>query len=62
MANFLLKVVWCFDDPPGPVMEASHHTPLHMGRIMGLKVEIPVCARELLVDRDVQAAILSSSW
>ena len=52
MANFLLKVVLCVDDPSGPVMETFHHTSLHVGRMMGLKVEIPVHVGGLPVDRD----------
>ena len=47
MVNFLLKVVLCADDLSGPVVEASHHTSLHMGRMMGLKVKIPVRVRGL---------------
>ena len=42
MVNFLLKVVLCADDPSGPIMETSHHSSLHVGRMMGLEVEIPV--------------------
>ena len=59
VVNCLLKVVLRADDLSGPVVEASHHTSLHMGRMMGLKVKIPVRVRGLPVDRDVQAAILS---
>ena len=59
VVNFLLKVVLCADDLSGPVMEAYHHTLLHVGWMMGLKVKIPVGVRGLPVDRDVQAAILS---
>ena len=60
MVNFLLKVVLRVDDPSGPVMETSHHTSLHVGQMMGLKVEIPVRVCGLPVDRDIQATILSS--
>ena len=42
MVNFLLKVVVHVDDPSGSVMETSHHTSLHVGEMMGLKVEILV--------------------
>ena len=59
VVNFLLKVVLHVDDPSGPIIETSHHTSLHKGRMMGLEVEIPVCVRGLPVDRDIQAAILS---
>ena len=59
MVNFLLKVVLRADDLSGPVVETSHHTSLHVGWMMGLEVEIPVCVWGLPVDRDVQAAILS---
>ena len=59
VVNFLLKVVLCADDLSGPVVEASHHTSLHVGWMMGLKVKIPVCVHGLPVDRDVQVAILS---
>ena len=52
MANFLLKVVLSVDDPSGPVMETFHHTSLHVGQMMGLKVEIPVHVYGLPVDRD----------
>ena len=60
VVNFLLKVVLRADDLSGPVMETSHHTSLHVGRMMGLEVEILVRVRGLPVDRDVEAAILSS--
>ena len=60
MVNFLLKVVLHADDPSGPIMETSHHSSLHVGRMMGLEVEIPVCMRGLPIDRDIQAAISSS--
>ena len=59
VVNFLLKVVQRADDLSGPVVETSHHTSLHVGRMMGLKVEILVCVCGLPVDRDVQATILS---
>ena len=45
VVNFLLKVVLCADDLSGPVMETSHYTSLHMGRMMGLDVEILVHVR-----------------
>ena len=61
MVNFLLKVVLRADDLSRPTVKTSHHTSLHMGRIMGLQVEIPVRVRGLPVDKDVQAAILSPS-
>ena len=59
MVNFLLKVVLRANDPSGPVVETSHHSSLHVGRMMGLEVEIRVRVRGLPVDRDIQAAILS---
>ena len=52
MVNFLLKVVLRADDPSGPVMETSHYTSLHMGRMMGLEVEIPVRVCGLPVDTE----------
>ena len=61
MVNFLLKVVLRVDDLSGPVVETSHHTSLHVGRMMGLEVEILARVRGLPVDRDIQAAILSPS-
>ena len=42
VVNFLLKVVLRADDPPGPVMETSHHISLHMGWMMGLEVKVSV--------------------
>ena len=42
VVNFLLKIVLHLSDPPGPIMETAHHTSLHVGRMMGLEVEIPV--------------------
>ena len=48
VVNFLLKVVLHVDDPSGPIIETSHHTSLHKGRMMGLEVEIPVCVCGLL--------------
>ena len=59
VVNFLLKVVLHADNPSGRVVETSHHTSFHMGRMMGLEVEILVHLRGLPVHRDVQAAILS---
>ena len=44
----------------GSIMETSHHSSLHIGQMMGLKVEIPVCMHGLHVNKDIQAAILSS--
>ena len=38
VVNFLQKVVLCGDNPPGPVLEASHHMPLHTGQMLELKV------------------------
>ena len=55
MVNFLLKVVVCADDLSGSVVETSHHTSLHVGRMMGFEVEIPVGVHGLPVDRYVQA-------
>ena len=52
MVNFLLKVVLRADELSGPVVETSHYTSLHVGRMMGLEVEIPVRVRGLPVDRD----------
>ena len=51
MVNFLLKVVLCANDLSGPVVEASHHTSLHVGQMVGLEVKIPVRVRGLPVDR-----------
>ena len=34
MVNFLPKVVLRVDDPSGPVVETSHHTSFHVGRMM----------------------------
>ena len=59
VVNFLLKVVLRVDDPSGPVMETSHHASLHVGRMMGLEMEILIHVCGLPVDRDIQAAILS---
>ena len=59
VVNFLLKVVLHADNPSGLVMEAFHHTSLHVPRMMGLDVEILVRVCGLPVDRTVQAAILS---
>ena len=53
VANFLLKVVLCADDLPGPVMETSHHTSFHVGWMVELKVEILVRVCGLPVDRDI---------
>ena len=39
----ILRVFLHADDPSDPIMETSHHPSLHVGRMMGLKVEIPVC-------------------
>ena len=60
VVNFLLKVVLFVDDPSGPIIKTSHHTSLHVSRMMGLKVEIPVHVCGLPVDRAIQAAILFS--
>ena len=60
VVKFLQKVVLRVDDPSGPVVETSHHTSLHVGRLMELKVEISVRVNGLPVDRNIQAAILSS--
>ena len=49
----ILKVVLRADDPSGPIMETSHHCSLHVGRMMGFEVEIPVCMRGLPVDGDI---------
>ena len=61
VVNFLLKVVWCFDYPPWPSHGGISPHALYMGRMMGLKVELPGSVHELLVDRDVKATILSFS-
>ena len=53
MVNFLLKVVLHVDDPSGPVVETSHHTSLHMGRMVGLEMEILVRVYVLLCWSDV---------
>ena len=53
MVNFLLKVVLHVDDPSGPVVETSHHTSLHMGRMVGLEMEILVRVHVLLCWSDV---------
>ena len=58
VVNFLLKVVWCFDYPPWPSHGGISPHALYMGWMI---VEIPVCVHEILVDRDVQTAILSFS-
>ena len=60
VVNFLLKVVLHADDPSGPIMETSYHPSLHVGRMVGLKVEMPVHVRGLPVNRAIQAAILFS--
>ena len=59
VVNFLLMVALRADNPSGRVVETSHHTFLHVGGMMGIKVEILVHVRGLPVDRNVQAAILS---
>ena len=59
MVNFLPKVVLHADNPSGPVVEAFHHTSLHVPWMMGLNVEMLVRVCGLPVDRTVQAAILS---
>ena len=45
---FLLKVVLHAADLCCSVVETSHHTSLHMGRMIGLEVELSVCVHGLL--------------
>ena len=56
----LLNAVLHADNLSGSVVETSHHTCLHMSRMIGLEVEMSVCVHGLPVDRDVQAVTLSS--
>ena len=42
------------------ILSPCHYSSLHVGQIMELEVEIPVCVHGIPVDRDIQAAILSS--
>ena len=42
MTHFLLKVVLWADDLSGPVVKTLHQTSLHMGWVVGSKVEVPV--------------------
>ena len=48
VVNFILKVVLRADDPSGPIMETSHHSSFHVGRVVGLEVEIPDFMRGFL--------------
>ena len=58
MIYFLLKVVLHADDLSGSVVETSHHTSLHMGWMIGLKMEMSVRVHGLLL---THASKLSSS-
>ena len=42
VTHFLLKVVLWADDLSGPVVKTLHQTSLHMGWVVGSKVEVPV--------------------
>jgi len=42
VVNFLLKVALCANGLSGSVVEASHHSSFHVGRMIGLEVKIPV--------------------
>ena len=41
VVNFLPKIVLHTDDPPGPVVEACHHTSLHIGHVIAANMSEP---------------------
>ena len=58
MVFFLPQVVLSSGDGPGSVEQALDQSPLDLGWMVGVEVQVPVCVRRFPVDGDVQAAII----
>ena len=54
---FLPQVVLPRGDGPGSVEQALDQSPLDLGWMVGVEVQVPVCVCRFPVDGDVQAAI-----
>ena len=58
----LLNAVLHADNLSGSVVKTSHHTCLHMSRMIGLEVEMSVCVHGLPVDKTCPSCQLLFSW
>ena len=58
MVFFLPQVVLSSGDGPGSVEQALDQSPLDLGWMVGVEVQVPVFVRRFPVDGDVQAAIV----